>query len=215
MPKVKNDSPHKVVEPSVKKIRRPQLSTSQTILCMVCIVLLGFITYQVWFDHYINQANAELGTGQLRQYLEGALNNLGHTAVLDGPTTQVYLPEARLVLPAYPTSIAWVRYLYQPAQGNNFPLQISLTDSLAYETALNSLSNVSSTPALFKGVPKAEACDQQFELTFGTVSPADSSYKKEFSKTLQDNRTINIYLNSGCNNNSKIVLRYLEQVQSY
>ena len=146
-----------------------------------------------------------------------AIRGLSKEATIDGPTREVYLPEAQLVLPAYPKDIKGLRYSYSPAQKEgNFKAEIQVTTNETLQSAINNIYVSEKTEHIFEGVPKAQACGRQIVIVFEDIyGRSDHDNVKVGTAKLADGRTAFLYLDKACKENSEALIRYLQLIQSY
>ena len=187
---------------------------------------LAFLIGQVLFDRYVYfQGMVRHDNDRLAFMIVDAIRGASKPAVLEPTTKKVYVPDASLVLPAYPSDIPEIRYAYsRPYASYGGGAQITTTLALQSGTAriLNQGQtagvNGSYDPtALFNEVPSAQACSRGILLAFNekdTSSSADGTLA--FTKTLHDGRVVHVYGNDRCKTYSFApLLDYLKQVESY
>ncbi|HUP26182.1 MAG TPA: hypothetical protein VM124_00870, partial [Candidatus Limnocylindrales bacterium] len=69
---------------------------------------------------------------------------------------------------------------------------------------------------IFKQVPKAQACAAQVTLTFKDIYPQENDKLSQAgTKQLANNKTLYMYVNRDCTENSEPLIKYLQQIQSY
>lgn len=140
--------------------------------------------------------------------LAEALDNVSRPGVIDPKTNNVYLAQARLVLPPAPGSIGQVEYAYIPSSGN-IQAEVQVANSSDAEMSRQAIINGQSLAAIYNAVPKAQACVRGISIFYQAQSGRDSA----FTKKLANGQTIYLYTEPNCPDSN--FLSYVEQINSY
>lgn len=181
------------------------------------IVLGLFIAFQLIVDRYllslIHQGNGDT----VKTLIMDAARGMNKDAVIDGPTGKIYLPEAHLVLPAYPQALnRGIKYHYNTAEQGVSEKELTITSYRSLASSMTELNSASTIEQVFAHVPKFQACNRQIDITVKDMGPQlNDSYQKVATKHLNDGGDIYMYLDQGCKENSEELIAYLQQIQSY
>jgi len=200
--------------PTKKKSNKQSSSISwRNVLVISLAVVVGLgVVAQICFNRYVLR---ELNNGQpsIRTMLSDALVALNRPATVDGPTGKVYLPEAKLVLPAYTPTVGELLYTYAPPV-DSVQAHLTLTTRAVAARTVGALKNTPSLDEALTKLPEAQACSRQFLLSFEKLS-SWTDYEELFTKTLQDGRTLHVAVANECKAGSEALREYLRDAESY
>ncbi len=178
---------------------------------MVGLLLVGLISAQIIYDKEMWRRVNYLENRDLSSMIIDSIKNLEKPAVVDGASSKVYLPEPHLVLPPYPTNVQGIRYNYDQQDE-----RLQITTDLSLGTGIAGIRTANTLEDIFKQVPKAQACGRQTVLTFKDIYDQESDYlSKAGTKQLANGKTLYIYVDKNCTENSQQLVSYLQQAQSY
>lgn len=204
----------------MKKQKKAQkknwLNRRNIALGLAALVIAGLVSAQLFlnklfWDGYKRAANKEISG-----LINDALRGLNKDAVIDGPSRQVYMPDAKLVLPPYPAEIRFLRYNYFSAPGGELAPEVRIASGAIMDATMYSVGIAVSMEDLFSKVPKAQACSRQIQIFFDeSHGEADGNLKRVVKKPLADGRIARIYLDQECPDDSEQLINYLKQIESY
>lgn len=204
----------------MKKSKKQQLkyrfAWKPTLKVTAVILGLLLLAAQLAYDKVLWRQDTHFADRELLGMISDSIQSLSKEAVVDGPSRHVYIPEARLLLPPYPKDILDIRYGYSPANEGVNDEEIRITTNAVLGTSLSAMRSGRNLQEIFDKVPKAQACSRQFMMTFkDSYGNTGDSYDKVATQQLADGRTVYLYLDSGCKDQSEPLLNYLKQTQSY
>lgn len=181
------------------------------------LLLLVLVVLQFWHNYHLQKQVTRLSNSETKTLLVNALQGLNKDALVEPSTGRVYLPEPRLMLPAYPPEIfTGIEYTYSPAAPEVSHEVLHITSKLAMDYGTSTLHNYSNIDKMFDAVPVAQACSRQIIITFKPGTKPDfENYSKIASQQLQDGRQITMFKSDICEQDSETLTAYLQQIQSY
>ncbi len=176
---------------------------------------------QMTFNVYAYVRLASTGDqSTITHVIINAVRGLHKPAPVEPTTGKVYLPEARLVLPAA-DSLQHVLYSNPSEQ----EVQITTSEILNQAetklwTAPASLSQVDAktelkVKAMFSEVPNLQACSRGVQLFFSPQDFDESTVQLHATKTLANSKTIYLYTDATCEGDLDKLAEYVKQAESY
>ena len=179
-------------------------------LLLIQFVIIGVLAVCVYWQKYAIKQVAPLPVSGL---IIDAVDNLSREVKSDPQTGKVYIYEARLVLPATEDPLLKLRYNYTPA-GEDYSAELRIVNEAIFQQARVKILAAQNIDDVFKAVPKLQACSRGYHLSF--EKSEDSFGGREiFTKKLKDSRTLYVYLEDTCGDNSDKMIPYLKQIDSY
>jgi hypothetical protein len=205
------------------------------LISLVILFILGqlFFDYSVYWGMYDSKAKGQYLSSTL---IFSAIQNLLKPANVDPKTGDVYLTDAKLVLPPF-KGLDSILYNYSSSAIG--PEQLQLTTNQTLTSAENKLLiaegeqyrsqfwNWNSSTynkninAVFAQVPNLQACTNAIHLQYSQNtqnSIGSGTLVSEGSKKLANGRTIYFFQNTGCNFPAisiNSLMNYVKQIQSY
>lgn len=192
---------------------------------VVAVLLVGQVFIDICVFRSVIMVRPEYGT-IITTLIGDATKQLNKPAPVDPATGKVYIPEARLVLPAY-TGLGQIEYMYEGGQyASSNTAEIHLTSSAILNLAQNKLrvdnANANNRMAwqsyngssVFASVPSLQACTRGVQLFYARQSPG-GVFLFQGARQLNDGRTLYIYTENNCKQNQSIVVDLAKQAQSY
>lgn len=186
----------------------------------LAVLLLGAVLLLLAQAVYgwVNPSNrSSSDNDRLVMMMTSAIYDVSKPAVVEPHSKQVFLPDANIVLPAYPDHQMEVRYSYGGEADGQQSMQI--TTSQAVQSGIAKVLGAqpsNDTKALFAEVPNAQACARGLAVTFdGSIQSPDGA-SLAFSKKLQDGRHMNVYEQNSCEGYDFVpLISYLKDAKSY
>lgn len=201
-----------------KKAHKFKLTTNK-VYGLAIVVLFLVVFAQGYYINYLWQKDKSNSAFITRQLIKTALDDLytlGKDQVQINYDKQVVtLPAARVTLP-YQVDIHSGLSAIHTVGFENSADSITFTDNDLMNSGVSSLS-FESMEALFKGVPKAQACFRQVLVEFNDTETSEfnGDYEKAFSKTLKDGRKVTGFKSTVCTQGADEFAAYIEKMQSY
>lgn len=210
-------------------MKKQKLQERKKVFYVIGFLVLVLVIFQVLVDvsvfRNLIQARPDNGT-ILATLIDDATEQLNKPAPVDPSTGKVYIPEARIVMPAY-TGLGQIEYQYEAGQyaGSN-GTEIHLTSSTILNLAKNKLwdnvANANSRSAwqgynsneLFNAVPSLQACTRGVQV-FYSKQALGGDYAFQGSHKVNDGRTLYVYSESDCAQDQSAVISLAKQAQSY
>lgn len=198
---------------SIKQFRFTKQSVPIVVLStitglLVVTVLIGaFFIQGMWWQQQVE------GNGKITTLILQAAEGLNAPAPIDAKTGKVYIPQAKLVLPARTsTAGSELHYRYSSAQDGQ-PEELAIVNEYGFRQARTEMISAMNLEDTFTEVPALQACLRGYQIYFAPI--ADTKNPLTFSKKLGDGRTVYVYLDSGCKQRNPDFEAYLKQIDSY
>lgn len=158
---------------------------------------------------FYRQINRQDNT-QIISLINKAIDNLHKPAVIEPVSGKVYLPDAKLVLPAHKVELGDVSYIYAPAS-EYMKEEVNVTSVKDLKVAKLELDKGMNTEleTAFAAVPKLQSCSRGIRIGY----EPESEYKPVATKKLSNNKTVYFYTEELCKNPE--FLEYVKQIDSY
>ena len=190
------------------------------------MVLLAFqALIDVSVVRSVIQVRPDYGT-VLATLVSDSIRQLNKPAPVDPATGRIYIPEARLNLPAY-TGLGQIEYQYESGQySSNNTTEIHLTTSAILNLSENKLwvdmANANNRMAwqtyngfnFFTSVPSLQACSRGVQL-FYSKQNLGGDFIFQGSHKLSNGRTLYVYSENDCKQDQSAVVALAKQAQSY
>lgn len=210
-------------------MKKSKLNKRKTLLCAAGVLVLVLLILQGFFDLSVYrgliESHADQGT-VLTTLIGEAVDNLNKPAPVDAASGKIYIPEARLVMPAY-IGLGQVEYMYESGQyTTNNSTEVHLTSSQIINLAKNklwlNLANANSrqpwhgyNPSiLFSAVPNLQACTRGVQIFYSKQS-LGGDYVFQGSHQLQNGRRLYVYSETDCQQDLAAIIKLAKQAQSY
>lgn len=178
------------------------------IITLQFAAIAGLLMHSLYLKHKV----AQFEPAAISRLIIEAVDSIGHDVNYEAQTGKIYFHESRLVLPATEESSLKLRYYSNPA-ADGTPAELRLIDETAVRPAKSKVISAASLDELFEAVPKFQSCSRGYLLSFKELKDPGGSHV--FSKLLKDGRTIYVYMEELCNDNSVTMIPYLNQIDSY
>ncbi|HEX8226975.1 MAG TPA: hypothetical protein VF572_03845 [Candidatus Saccharimonadales bacterium] len=202
--------------PSAKRGSKPVQTVSRRtayLLAAGLILLAAAVATQAFYIRNLYRHADETGSWQIKTLIVKSVQDGLRPAVIDPANGKVYIPEAKLVLPA-------------AAQGQDPPLQVQYNYS-STEVAISDRGTVNQASAqvisgqsfqqAFDKVPALQACSRHVTLRFNPQADTSPQFgeKLVLTKPLSDGRTGYFYEAKTCMFGAGKLMEYLKQIDSY
>jgi len=175
-------------------------------LLVIAVALLGYFSLYMW-----QIIKSENGT-TVKILIMQAIDGLSSPAPIEATTGKVYIPQARLVLPAPPQTIGpEVRYQYSPSWEDT-PEELRIVNMFGVMSARSQLMGAANLEDAFKAVPELQSCARGYSLSF---NKRDDVGDLVFNKVLANGRELNVYLEPACQQKNEDFENYLKTIDNY
>jgi hypothetical protein len=208
------------------EVRKRFLTVLFVILVIIFAIFQGLYD---WHVHQVNDFNDQAFFGQplIVSLLDNAVNNLNAPAPVDAQTGQVYFPDVHLQLPAPSQNYALRKIEYaNTSSDGSFSLQVTsegiiseaenklLVAQANAQAAHKNYQNV--LMAIYRQVPNLQACTRGVQLFYNAQNQTGSDYKLQFTKKLNNSKTLYAYTETTCvSQDLPTLINYLKQIQGY
>lgn len=199
----------------MKKIKHKKTIIISAIVAVV-LLFIGNASATVFLLEQNHKDNSALGNQSFNDQfvprisflISRAISQVNKPAVIDPTTNNVYLPDAKLVLPPAPLDLGQVVYSYSPSIGD-IPAEVQVADANDISKAVGAVINAETLNSIFSAVPEAQSCTRGISIYYQPFNGLSLSYVKK----LNNGRTAYFYTESLCKDSD--FLDYIEQINSY
>lgn len=195
-------------KPPVKKAvsKRKAYIVAATSLLIVAILVNSVALLYLFFYRQINRQD----NTQIIGLINKAIDNLHKPAVIEPVSGKVYLPDARLVLPAHAVELGDIEYRYSPAiEGTYEEINVTSVKDLRIAKLELDKGAYGDLETAFSAVPRLQSCSRGIRITY----VPESENKPVATKKLSNNKTAYFYAEDLCKNPE--FLEYVKQIDSY
>jgi hypothetical protein len=200
--------------------KKPKLHLSyskQNIAIIALVVIIGAIILSIIYLgsilHYVWKVQEAESNVKISTLILQSVEGLSNPAPVDPQTGNVYIPQARLKLPANQDTIgAEVEYSYTPPQ-DDIPEELRIVNTYGFWSARSAMLGAQTVEGTFEQVPKLQACSRGYLISFNPLK--NSADPLKFTKQLTDGRTLSVYLDAGCTASNDEFENYLKQIESF
>ena len=212
-----------------RKQKKYEFKNRKVAFYLAGLLVLAILMFQAFVDvsvfRSVIQARPDYGA-IVTSLISEAAQELNKPAPIEPTTGKEYIPEARLVLPAY-TGFGQIEYMYEAGQRtSNFETEVHLTSSAILNAAENKVrvddANANNrmawqsydTTAIFNSIPSLQACTRGVQIFFSKQA-LGANFVFQDSHKLIDGRTLYVYSESACKQDQSAVIDLAKQAQSY
>lgn len=204
---------------TLKKKNKQKIFTPRVLGFVILAILLGVMLFlQLWFNNHLLSRIQVLEEAKIEKLITDNLRTLNEDPVVEPLSGKVYLPGPRLVLPAYPKELlGGIQYYYNPVipDGNDQEI-LHITSEFALNYGIAGMRSAEGHNGIFEAVPTAQACTRQIIVQFETgTEPELPDYSSVGTRRLADGRTLELFTADQCDQNAELLVKYVEQIQSY
>lgn len=201
------------------KRQKTQRSLKQNIhkLVLPAILFIQFVIIGIlaFYVHFTYQELKVFSTVPIGNLIISAVDGLVKDINIDPQTGNVYIHEARLVLPPPPDFYSDLLYRYDKIDELNQEVEVRIINKAFVNRAKSKIYGSRSIEQTFAEVPQLQSCARGYLIVFSERK--DTDIPKVFQKQLKDGRTVYVYLEGQCfdSEDKDSMIPYLKQVESY
>ena len=190
------------------------IPTRKVIKGLLAIGIVSLLLFAGFWINFLRLDNKRAQTAILRGMILDAAEGLRKPVPVDAQSGQVYIHEVHLTLPEQGNRTQALYSYSKPENPGDFIEELNIVDVSAVRIAKPELNNAQNTDQLFAALPKFQACNRGYFLTF-KPAPSYEDAPLIFSKKLKDGRTLYVSKENTCSTNSGTFVTYLKQIESY
>lgn len=141
-----------------------------------------------------------------------AVDGLNKAIPVHAETGNIFISEARLVLPPSPQDRGEFVYHYSAKDETNLE-EVTIASKTLINQAKVTIIGAKTAKESINLIPKLQSCARGYKFYF--VEKTDFAGTKVVEKTLNDGRKIYAYQEDGCTDQRDEIVDYLRQIQSY
>lgn len=178
-------------------------------MLVVAVSILSYFTFI--FNQRINTLAEE--SPRFSQLIISAVEGLNKPIPTDAKTGELYLHQTKLHLPAPTQELGDFVYSYFESSDQVTKSELTIASEMLIRQASVRVSAQLTAKSVLELVPELQACARGYKIYFEDI--VEQGSPKVLQKTLSDGRTVHIYKEEACKNNSDKILAYLQQIDSY